>query len=55
MLICENTARIGGGQILRRRWADAAYSGGSPRPEDGSAVEDVLTALTEKAGIRILG
>ncbi len=55
MLICENTARIGGGQLLRRRWADAAFSRGSPNSEDASAVEEVLAALREEAGVRILG
>ncbi len=55
MLICENTARIGGGQLLRRRWADAAYSRGDSKPEDASAVEEVLAALREGAGVRILG
>ena len=55
MLICENTARIGGGQLLRRRWADAAFPPGSPNSEDASAVEEVLAALREGAGVRIVG
>ena len=55
MLICENTARIGGGQLLRRRWADAAYSQRSAKQEDASAVEEVLTALRDRAGVRIVG
>ena len=55
MLICENTARIGGGQLLRRRWADAAFSRGSPNSEDASAVEEVLASLRDRAGVRIVG
>lgn len=54
MLICGNTAKIGGGQVLRGRWAEAVFpprskaSGGR-----GSVVESVLAALEKKAGVRI--
>ncbi len=55
MLISANTAKIGGGQVLRGRWADAVFP---PRSESsgsgGSAVESVLAALEKKAGVRIV-
>ena len=55
MLISANTAKIGGGQVLRGRWADAVFP---PRSESsgggGSVVESVLAALEKKAGVRIL-
>ena len=55
-LICGNTAKIGGGQVLRRRWADEVFPPRAGEPLSRDAVlETVLRRLGEKAGIRITG
>lgn len=54
MLISANTARIGGGQVLRGRWADAVFPPRAKASGGGSVVESVLAALEERAGIRIV-
>lgn len=54
MLISGNTARIGGGQVLRGRWAEAVFPPRAEASGGGSVVESVLAALEEKAGVRIV-
>ena len=62
-LICENAARIGGGQTLRRRWIEGipavrrGKSSGGAGTGNGpdSTVADTLARLRDSAGIRIVG
>lgn len=55
-MIAENTARIGGGGTLRKRWIDGIRpyrppAGGEPL---GDTVAGALSLLRERAGIRIV-
>lgn len=52
-VIAENTARIGGGRTISRRWADIAGLAGPSRPADNRTAEEIIADVAGKAGLII--
>ena len=51
-IIAENTARIGGGRTISRRWADVV-GGSRNAPADDRTPEEIIADVAEKAGLTI--
>lgn len=49
MILTENTARLGGGQMLTGRWADAVKPG---RRQSG---DEIAAGVIERAGLKLHG
>ena len=52
-VIAENTARIGGGRTISKRWADIAGLNGPSRPADNRTAEEIIADIAGKAGLNI--
>jgi len=52
-VIAENTARIGGGRTISKRWADIAGLSGPSRPADTRTAEEIIADVAGKAGLII--
>jgi hypothetical protein len=52
-IIAENTARIGGGSSMTKRWADVAGLNGPAKPADTRPPEEIIADVAEKAGLII--
>ena len=52
-VIAENTARIGGGRTISKRWADLAGLNGPPKPADNRTAEEIIADIAGKAGLTI--
>ena len=52
-IIAENTARIGGGKTLSKRWAELAGLDGPVRPADNRTAEEIIADVAGKAGLII--
>lgn len=52
-VIAENTARIGGGRTISKRWAELAGLNGPSRPVDNRTAEEIIADIAGKAGLII--
>ena len=52
-VIAENTARIGGGRTITKRWAELAGVNGSARPVDHRSAEEIIADVVGKARLII--
>ena len=53
-LACENTAKIGGGSSISKRWADMIESQNKgARAHDTRSPEEIIADVVEKAGLII--
>lgn len=52
-LISENTARIGGGSVMKKRWADTVGPNAVQRVADTRPPEEIIADVAEKAGLII--
>lgn len=53
-LACENTARIGGGPVIGKRWAEIAdVQNKRPLAHDTRSPEEIVADIAEKAGLTI--
>lgn len=50
--MAENTARIGGGAVLKKRWIDFAEP--ELAREDDRPAEEIIADVIERAGIELL-
>lgn len=52
-ILCENTAKIGGGSVMRLRWADSAFGNTKQTGRETKTAEEIIAEISEKAGIVI--
>lgn len=52
-IIAENTARIGGGRTISKRWAELAGLNEPSRPADNRTAEEIIADIAGKAGLNI--
>lgn len=53
-LACENTAKIGGGSLISKRWADIIESQNKgAHAHDTRSPEEIIADVVEKAGLTI--
>lgn len=53
-LTCENTAKIGGGSVMRERWADVIANNQRRAVRDTRPPEEIIADIAEKAGLEIV-
>lgn len=54
-LMCENTAKIGGGSTISKRWVDIVESQNRRvLAHDTQSPEEIIADIVEKAGITIV-
>lgn len=52
-IIAENTARIGGGSTMQRRWIETLRPNAADRAADNRPPEEIIADVAEKAGLII--